>query len=272
MWQATSMELFVDVRNRRKSDMRKSPTAQQLFFCPFGWSGNPKLSFGESGRGYRGLKMQTLYPDMQGLRGKARGKVIPGGYQVECFVKRSSLAHPMLTPGMYMAINHSVNLGNAHETQWSAPKSVQTWNRPDTWGDVLLLGSDARVAFKHHKKHSEKLLGVLPGDPVHVEITDPDMNLYTIKKDRIMATVKVDGSERPVMLVLKETRPNSGVFAASFSTQAYFKKAKANTLNIRGGDTIVLSYVDARSGYGEKNRKVKAKLAVGWPVTKLGKK
>ena len=74
------------------------------------------------------------------------------------------------------------------------------------------------------------------------------------------------------MLVLKETKANSGVFAGSFATQAYFKAAQANTLNIRGGDNIELTYVDARSGYGEKNRKVKAKLAVGWPVTKLGKK
>ena len=271
MWKLTGLELFIDVRNRRKGRMENSPTAQQLFLCPFGVNSNPKITFGEAGRGHRGLKMLKIYPDREGLRGKARGKIIPGGYQVECFVKRSSLAHPMLTPGMYLAINHSINLGNKFETQWSAPKSVQTWNRPDTWGDVLLLGSDARVAFKDHKKHSEKLQGVLPGDSVYIEITDPDMNLYEIKKDRIMATVKVENSKRPVMLVLKETKLNSGIFAGSFATQAYFKKAKANTLNIRGGDTILLTYVDARSGYGEKNRKVKARLAVGWPVTKISK-
>ncbi len=270
MWQVTGMELFVDVRNRRKANMEDSPTAQQIFFCPFGWAKNPNMTFGESGRGHRGLMWFKGYPDSQGLRGKSAHKIIPGGYQVECLIKRTSLGHPMLAPGMYMAINHSVNIGDSNETQWSAPKSVQTWNKPDTWGDVLLLGSDARVKFKHFEDNDLELKGVLPGDPVRVEITDPDMNLLDIKADRIMATVKVDKTDTPVMLVLKETKANSGVFAGSFATQSYFMPAKANTLNIRGGGSIILSYNDARSGYGEKNRKITAKLAVGWPVTELG--
>ena len=271
MWQVTGMELFIDVRNWRKDDMLNSPTSQQIFFCPFGWSGNPQITFGESGRGHRGLKMWGRYPDVQGLRGRSAAKLIPGGYQVECFIKRTALGQPILAPGMYLAINHSVNIGNGYETQWSAPKSVTTWNNPDTWGDVLLLGSDARVAFKHYEDAEKALPAILPGDPVRVEITDPDMNLYDIKYDRIIATVKLEGSQTPLLLVLKETKPNSGVFAGSFSTQSYFKPAKENTLNVRGGNHIILSYTDARAGYGEKDRKVTAKLAVAWPVTKLGK-
>ena len=271
MWQTDGMELFIDVRNWRKDDMLNSPTAQQIFFMPFGYQGNQAISFGESGRGHRGLKSFVAYPDDKGLRGKSAAKIIPGGYQVECFIKRSGLAQPVLAPGMYLAINHSVNLGNKYETQWSAPKSVHTWNNPDTWGDVLLLGSDARVSFKHFELHDQGIDAVLPGDPVRVEITDPDMNLYDVKHDRIMATVKADGSQTPLLLVLKETKANSGVFAASFSTQAYFMPPKENTLNIRGGKNIILSYTDARAGYGEKNRKVTAHLPVAWPVTKLGK-
>ena len=271
MWQTDCMEFFVDVRNWRKDDMLNSPTSQQIFLMPFGWHGNKAITFGESGRGHRGLKSFTAYPDDKGLRGKSAAKLIPGGYQVECLIKRTALAQPVLAPGMYLAVNHSINLGNKYETQWSAPKSVHTWNNPDTWGDVLLLGSDARVSFKHFELHDQGIDAVLPGDPVRVEITDPDMNLYDVKHDRIMATVKADGSQTPLLLVLKETKANSGVFAASFSTQAYFMPPKENTLNIRGGKNIILSYTDARAGYGEKNRKVTAHLPVAWPVTKLGK-
>ena len=271
MWQVDGMEFFVDVRNWRKDDMFNSPTAQQLFLMPFGWRGNKGITFGESGRGHRGLQSLKAYPDEKGLRGKTAGKLIPGGYQVEAFIKRTALAQPILAPGMYLAVNHSVNLGNSYETQWSAPKSVQTWNNPDTWGDILLLGSDARVAFKNYEDHDQGLAAILPGDPVRVEITDPDMNLYEIKHDRIMATVKAEGSQTPLLLVLKETKANSGVFAASFSSQAYFMPPKENTLNIRGGQKIILSYTDARAGYGEKNRKVTAHLPVAWPVTELGK-
>lgn len=267
MYRCDALEFFVDTSNVRKKDIWSSPSSQQLFLAPFGSKGNPELRYAEVGWGHRNMGgWKENYSD---TLGQCRGKKIEGGYQVEAFISRHAFVNPIFVPGKYIAVNTSINLGNKVEMQWGMPKSAGSWCKPETWGDVLLLGSDGELRCSSLESVDEDLTGILPGQPLRVEVKDADMNVYPSKRDRISVTCRVKGTELPLLMILKETDNGSGIFEGIINTQAHYKGIVENTLNIRGGDRIEILYSDARAAYGEKNREVKVECAVGWPLTHL---
>ncbi len=263
------LEFFIDMENGRRGAMAQSQFSHQFIFTPFGCAEEARVTFSEIGRSFRGLSQFQPYPDTERKRGWSAAKQIAGGYSVECFVKRQALSKPVLVPGAYLAINFSVNIDaqEAHQTQWSASKAINSWDKPDTWGDVLLLGADASVrALTLDAKPLER---VIPGQAVMVEITDPDMDLDPAHEDRVMATVGVKDAVDQVMMVLKETGPDTGVFRGSLNTQLYLDEARKNTVSIRPGDVLEIGYDDPRAAYGEQHRRVAADLPVAHPVITL---
>ncbi len=266
------LEVWLDMANTRRETMGKSSTSHQFCFNPWGYKGDTKATFTEIGRGFRGLKYYEQLTDTKKVRGYSAGKVLEGyGYSVECFLRRRAIAKPNLIPGKIAAMNVSVNLGGGgNHYQWAASKVLQTWNKPDTWGDVLFLGTDGKVRFLTYENPDRSLEGIVPGDPLIIEISDRDMDLNFHKFDRISTEVMSGNGLSTVFAVLEETGPNTGVFRGSVSTQQYFMPPKANTLNVKGGGTLVVNYTDLRAAFGEKNRPVKESLKVGWPVMKVG--
>jgi Carbohydrate family 9 binding domain-like len=271
-WDGDCVEVMVDMANSRRPDAYMNVDSQKFQLTPFGAKGKKDMRVWEMGRGLRGLRMATGYPDLKGMKGSSAAKLVPGGYSVEGFISRRALAKPLLMPGKYVGLNFSLNQGTGAGYQWSASQKLQTWRRPDTWGDLLLLGSDAKLRFvTDDPKSDEAVKGIVPNDVVHVQVTDADMNINTRKVDRVAAKLRVKDGAAELFVILGETGPNTGVFRASVNTQPYFMAPRENTLNVRSGDTIELVYTDARAEYGEKNRKVTADLPVGWPVMRLGK-
>ena len=265
------MEVWIDGQNTRSKQMSESQTSQQLFLAPFGYQGNPAPAIVEVGRGNRGLKMFASYVDRAGALGKVAAKMVPGGYSVEAFLSRKAIAYPNLIPGAYLAFNFSVNRGatDLDCEQWSAPKSQVTWDKPDTWGDLLLLGSDAKARFISYADPTKPAEPLVPGQPLAFEIQDKDMDLNPHEKDRVPAVLKLQGADEGLFVVLEETSDNSGIFRGSVNTQAYGATPKPDTLNIRGGESVELIYNDLRTEYGESNRVVTATLPVGTPVLRL---
>lgn len=268
-----ALEVWIDMVNSRIRRMEVASTAHQFCFMPFGYRGDQNCTFAEIGRGVRGLKMYQTYADAKQIRGMSAGKMIPGyGYQVEGFLRRRALARPVLAPGRYIAVQFSINVGFGRPNNylWAASKGIMTWNKPDTWGDVLLLGTDARSEFVSFEDTSETLEGLAPGQPLAFRITDRDMDLNTYHPDRIAAELRVKGVPGSMFLVLRETDKSTGVFTGSVSTQQYFLPQKKDTLNVRSGDVVQLVYKDARCEFGEKDRVVTEEIKVGWPVMKIG--
>jgi len=263
------LEVFIDLENQRLDQMGKSQYTHQFCFDPFGFHGDKNCTFVEIGRDQRGLKMFQAYADHTGTRGRSAVHLIPGGYVVEAFVARTTLAKPVLVPGAYLAVNFSINTDpNTVQgaEQWSASKALQTWNRPDTWGDILLLGSDATVrALNSDNTVATQLV---PGQVLQVEVTDHDMNMDPNQEDRVMATVTAEGRD-PVLMILKETGNDTGVFKGSINTASYLEEPSRNTLPVRPGDTVSVEYDDPRGAYGEQNRKVEVKIPVAYPVIRL---
>jgi hypothetical protein len=274
-WEGDCFEVWIDMQNLRKRTMHRSPYAQQFCLMPFGYRGAAQQTFIEVGRGFRGLgryenRLETV-TDPARARGLAAGRLDAAGYTVEGFVGRAALARPHLRAGLYVAMNISINMGFAREIsqQWSLPKNMQTFDKPDTWGDVLLLGTDATVRFTHFRRPAKAARPIQPGQSIGIEVTDQDMNLLPTRRDRVMVAVKERSARSYIYAILEETGEDTGVFRGSVATQAAFKPPRANTLGVHGGRTLEVVYKDRFTPYGEKNRTVECKMRMAAPVLTL---
>ena len=261
------LEVWLDVLNTRDLNMKISQSAHQFLLCPFGLR-DAKGSMTEYGRGSRGLLTGKIYLDETEQHGIARARQNENGYTVEGFISVNALAKPVLTPGMYLAANFSINqqsFAGKYATQWSASKAMETQNKPDTWGDIVLLGSDGSVQFeKANTKETDIFYCV--GDNIAVRVEDPDMNMRADIKDRVTVTLSAAYSQQELLLILEEDAVNSGVFRGSCASQAAFRSAQPNTIGIEQGDIITATYTDARAAFGESNRAVKTAAPVAWTV------
>lgn len=273
-----AFEWWLDLDNSRKDSAGKSDTAHQFMFAPNGVQGVPERRFFEYSHGQRRVR-----PGLHDLAGKgfAAAKADGDGYSVEVFIGRSVLARPILLPGQILAMNVSVNLGNNGNDdnwQWSASKAIGTWFKPDTWGDVVLLGADATLRFTavdatdaadSTDSSDAPPEWLLSGQPLGLEISDPDMNLRTDLRDRIAATVGVEGQADRTLVILEETAVDSGIFRASVDTVSFLTVVDDHTIAARPGSIIVLTYQDPRAAYGEKNRELHAWIPVAYPAQRL---
>lgn len=278
-WSGDCVEMWLDTDNVRKSRMSETPTAQQLCFIPFGMEKDPSQTFCEIARGFRGTHNGQFVFDTEHTRGWAAAKEVAGGYVVEGFVRKAYLSKPVLLPGMWVALNLSINTGiqgqSGREMQWSASKGIQTWERPDTWGDLLLLGADATVRTLSRPSDTSEpkpIDHLVTGQAFTIEISDGDLNLDLKQEDRIAATVSVVDRDEPVLVVLKETGPDTGVFRCSVGTRPLEDDAAPNVVRVHPGDRIRISYQDVRAAFGETDRVVTADLPVAIPVMRFGAK
>ena len=276
-WQGDCFEVWIDMENLRKRTMHASPLSQQFCFMPFGFDGVTGHTFIEVGRGFRGLgqyenRLETE-SDSARAKGLAVGRLHDQGYTVEGFISRAALAKSQLRAGMYVAMNISINMGyeRSISQQWSLPKNMQTFDKPDTWGDVLLLGTDATVRFTDVKASKASGRPILSGQSMGIEVVDHDMNLQPVRRDRAIVSVMEKGGRSYMYAILEETGVDTGVFHGSFDTQAKFLSAKPNTLGIRAGGLLHLLYKDRYTSYGEKARTVESELTMAAPVLTLQK-
>ncbi len=267
-YQGDGLEVWIDCDNSRRSEMTATPSSHQFVLCPFGTRGQVAATFAEIGRDQRGLRRHQTYLDAHGARGLAVAQRTPDGYQGEALIRVATLARPALVPGQWLAMNFSVNTTERVEdgTQWSAPKSIMTWDKPDTWGDVLLLGADAQLAFRDPVDPARAAPCAAVGWPLCVEVADGDMDLDRTRPDRVAVELSGEGGEA-VLAVLAETGPTTGIFRGAIATQHHLATAQPGAIPLRAGSTVTLTYRDPRAAFGEHDRLVTATLPVGVPVS-----
>ena len=274
-WEGDCFEIWIDTENLRKRTMHMSPLAQQFCLMPFGYGGTRSHTFVEVGRGFRGFGQyeNRLETETQAslAKGLAAGRVDKTGYTVEGFISRSVLARPVFRAGSYVAMNISVNMSyeRSISQQWSLPKNMQTFDKPDTWGDVLLLGTDATIRLTNVKNADHAAQPITPGQSIGIEVVDHDMNVNPGRRDRVMVRVKEKGSRATMYAILEEAGTDSGVFRGSVATQARFLPPKQNSLGIHGGRLLVAFYQDRHTRLGEKDRTVQSTLRMATPVFAL---
>lgn len=265
------IELFVDTANSRAPRMRDSNTAHQYFFMPFGYKGDATHTFQRAG----GKAEQPAGRDLAALnRGHTvsfcAAKQEPGGYSVEGFLSIEALRR-RLAPGIYLGFDVSVSpdFEFKNQMQWAAAKSLGNWERPSTWGDLLLLGTGARLAFRD-AAGGERHVAVA-GESLFIEVADADMNLDAGARETVAVRIAHAGGGGAQVLLLTETGPDTGIFQGPLLLQSVAGAARPGALTISGGDTVEMTYIDAVNAAGARNQPVTARIEIGWPVMQFGK-
>ncbi len=261
-------ELFFDAANSRSP--KKTETANQHFFMPFGWKGNASHTYERDRQGAGNPSGRTL-GELNHLRtiSFSTARPFPGGYTVEGFLSSQAMNY-RLSPGSSAALDMSVskNFNFGDQMQWAAPKAAANWRRPDLWGDLLLLGSDAEIKLPHQKSGDPPAALAL-NQLVEVEIIDGDMNFDPKKIDVVAVRVERQATGDRRVVLLRETGGDTGVFQGEIATEGAGLEARADAIGLQSGDTVVFTYIDAVTATGERNREITTSAMVGWPVLRL---
>ena len=232
---------------------------QQFWVWPAGSIDDPLLTGGEATmQGNTGLRKEAL----------PRTTVITEqGYILEFELPRALISNCDLTPGRIIGFNTCLGTNGPTCWNWSAGANVHTFQQPDTWGDLLLAGADAKLSLADRPDFKTKAV-LTPGQSLKLRVVDGDMNLSPNRRDKVMVTIKpAHGGEQ--IVVLEETSENSGVFDGSVSTALALDVNPTGTLAVYEGESVVVCYVDQARANGARNVEVKLPLTFGSAIVQL---
>jgi hypothetical protein len=261
-WNADGVEIFFDAPNS-KDRLRGSAWTQQLWVWPFGSQADEAKTGGEAVKDdpTRGWTMRT-YTAKELQRAAVKTEA---GWRMEVHVPEKLVHKLELKAGRILGFNLSVSTGTTLDYYWAGSADVTTSERPDTWGDMLLAGSDGKLEapekFTRDVKASEAaktVRGLIIGQPLRLRVTDADMNLAADKPDKLSLSVK--SSDDYELVVLEETEPASGIFEGAISTALSLGEAVDKSLSLYEGETVDVTYVDQARADG--SRKVEVRLLI----------
>jgi len=186
------------------------------------------------------------------------------GYTVELFLPRSLFSKPIFCPGWIIGFDCKV--AGAHQRGRYSIR--QSWaggdsNRPDRWGDLLLLGTDARIYVQLMDEQGSLAQGIFPGHSYLLTVVDPDRNVNPRLEDTVLISAEVMGGKNDVeVLILKETEKNSGIFRGFIDTQPGRGREVQGVLELMAGNEVRLGYVDFADARGRRKAVVEIKLPV----------
>lgn len=277
-WYGDTVEIWLDTLNYR-APLLNYVEASQMWFMPFGTASDPHITAGYN-HGYHIGERGHTGKDGRDTRRLTRAdqrlshahKMLEGNaFQIEIRIPQSTLHGPRFKAGSYLGFKLTCNdVVGRQGIVWS-PRFPRGFERPDKWGDVLLLGSDAVISFKKDMQGSEALELFVPGEPVCVQVEDPDMNIDPAFKDQVTVQAFGANGDRQ-LLVLGETDKDSGVFIGGLNTHSIYTGMRDHdeSLAVEPGTALRLQYLDQRRGYGESNEQLEQQLPASWPVLKLG--
>ncbi|MBN1979956.1 MAG: hypothetical protein JW795_00380 [Chitinivibrionales bacterium] len=238
-WDADCLELFFDPRNSKDS-IRIEKRSYQFWV----W---PRVANQAAAVGQSLFLTPDLFKPMLLKKGViAYASVRKGNaYTVEAFVPSYLFErwHPL--PGAIIGFNYSINNGEGILIRWVTDRGKHESVHPNLWGDLLLMGSDAKLQVWPADF-------IVPGQTIRITVTDPDMNLQYDRRDNLWMKVGSHLTGDQLAVELTETTENSGVFQASAATLLALKPKELHRLSTRPGDRISVYYLDL---YGSGNKR-----------------
>ncbi|KKL91409.1 hypothetical protein LCGC14_1894990, partial [marine sediment metagenome] len=243
-------------RDAVKKEYRGVKSANRMFVE------QPPAAMGPDGTGpYRVTRVTT----------DAKGKYT--GYTVEVFIPRTLFKIPVFAPGWYIGFDCAVATGRQSRS-WR--KFVgQKWaggsaDNPDSWGDLLLLGTDPRVLVQDADESGSLSTAIIPGHSYLLTVIDPDRNVNVTAKDTVLVSAEVQGGGNDVEIyLLQETAENIGVFRGYIDTQPGPGRQVQGALEAMPGEEVRFGYVDFADAQGRRNRIFELKLPVVSPISLL---
>lgn len=261
-WEGDGCEIYLDTLNT-KDRKRGSEWTQQFWAWPFGEAANPGHIGGEvvsqKGGGHKYL------PCGPGKFQRAAQKT-KLGWSMEIYLPKDAIRKPDLRAGRIIGFDTCVMTGSPLDYFWCGSNELRPSEHPDSWGDVLLSGSDGKLEapeqFKAERKDGEAAKparAVVVGKPLKISVADADMNLDPEKKDKVTVTVKSAMGDNE-LVVLEETEIGSGLFEGALATAFALGEPTPEVLNLYEGETATLVYTDQGRANGARDVEVKLEL------------
>jgi len=286
---------------------RGDPHAQEFYILPRGTATDPDLPGAErvfASRRYgqtdgnfgwgRRISNGVLFPPQPRSGPDGSGpyrvtQVEDHAYTVELFLPRRVFKVPVFAPGWYIGFDCYVGTGK-QPTGSGARFQGKGWctdggqspcfigNSPSRWGDLLLLGTDARVSVQDAAPESPGSTVVVPGHSYLVTVKDPDRNVHLTAVDTVLISAEVipsgDGKARlPAsdveLYVLKETGKNSSIFRGYINTQPGAGSDVRGVLEVFPGNEVRFGYVDFADSKGRRNVIYEQRLPVIAPMLNI---
>jgi len=202
-------------------------------------------------------------------------KVTPTGYTVEVFLPRTLFEVPIFAPGWYIGFDCAVAAGYQGRGRgrrsdgqfWADPDTADAGNRggnrPDTWGDVLMLGTDPRFLVQNADPTGRLTRRIVPGHSYLLTVVDPDRNVSLSQEDTVLVSAEAEGGDQDVeVFILKETEANSGIFRGYVNTAPGAGRKVQGVLEVMPGQEVVFGYVDLADARGARNAMTYVRLPV----------
>jgi len=271
-WLNDGIEIYLDTLNSKYNNRGETST-HQFFAFPTGHKDDATTGGYES-HFFLNDKQQLeskIVPHSQEAMPRA-GKAAEDGksWTMEILIPRERLRQGDSKPGRIVGFNLQIDTGSGVYYFWTNPIKGRISMKPNAWGDIQFLGSDAKVEIVG-ADGKEVLRSILPGQAFRVRVTDPDMNLDERKKDKISVTVRTATGSTETM-ILEETGLETGVFVGAMPTRLNIGKRQQGRLDVFEGETVTVEYLDQVRAYGERNLPVRATFQVQSMGTKLAGK
>jgi len=267
-WTGDSLEVWIDGINSKEL-VRDVRAGQQFWGWPAGCADDPSLVAGESRKPRnQGYQLTAFKADQL----PTAGRVGPDGWTIEMRIPAALITNADLTPGRLLGFNAYLGTGGASRNYyWATGKGAQTWEHPNTWGDLLLAGSDGTVEVVDEQgKPIMRALAV--GQPLRLVIKDRDMDLRPNARDQVLVTVRTKrGTSRTA--VLDETGPSTGVFTGALGTALALDEDPAGgALGVYEGERAEVAYIDQARANGARNAEIRLPIAFGSAVALTAKR
>jgi hypothetical protein len=260
-WLNDCLEVYIDTLNTKYS-RRGEMNTHQFFAFPFEHRESPGIGGFESKCTTQGQRVvwEEPVPHRQDLLPRV-GKKTEKGWTIEMLIPRTLLRRGEMQPGRILGFNLQIDVGHLDRYYyWTCLDGVKTSEHPNVWGDIQLLGSDAKIELVG-ADGKETLRAIVPGQPVRVRVTDPDMNLDERKKDKVSVTLRAASGESET-LILEETEVSSGVFVGALASRLNIGSRQPSTLQVFEGEKVTAEYIDQVRRTPERNVPVRASFAV----------
>jgi hypothetical protein len=255
-WEGDCIEMWVDTLNTKESE--RTELTQQFWAWPDGAADDATKIGGEAISIGRRHEWNPFGADKIQRAAKKTEK----GWTMEVHVPKERFHQIEMAPGKIMGMNFSICTGTPLYYYWVANVGTGTWGAPDTWGDVLLAGSDAKVEvvdkLASELKQSEEvkpLSWLRIGDPLRVRVTSPVMNLSDKALDKVSVSVASRHGGRQTV-ILQETGKATGIFEGAIQTALETGDPVLNTVTLYEGETVDVNFNDQCRADGTRNVKV----------------
>ena len=266
---ADVVEVWIDTLNL-KERRRARGAGQQFWAWPFGSATNADAPGGESIKDRTTAYMKFAMTPAQMQRAAQK---TPDGYRIEFRLPVERLRDPQLVAGKILGLNMTIETGGGVHYYWSSSKAIETFERPDTWGDALLAGSDGKLEIPKAlssetvgAKTDETMTTFIIGQPLRLRVTDRDMDLNDRFRDKVSVTVRNSAGESEVA-ILEETGPSTGIFEGAVRTMLSIGERIPASLGVTEGESITVTYIDQARANGARNAELIYKVKPATVVT-----